>query len=96
MEDEATGVETLGSVETTVAHPVFLKLAGVMSPVDGAATGGAAGLAILMPAAFAIFRSSFSSRFLSFSLRLSISSWLPELAFCAACMPLNLALWWCA
>lgn len=73
-EDEATGAAAPGSVEPTVAHPVFLKPVDVGSPVDGAATSGAAGFAILMPAAFAIFRSSFSSRFLSFSFRLSISS----------------------
>ena len=42
---------------------------------DVAGAGSEVGLAILMPAAAAIFLNSFSSRFRSFSLRLSTSSW---------------------
>ena len=48
-------------------------------------------LAILTPAAAAIFLNSFSSRFLSFSLRLSTSSF--GMRRCDACMSLNRALW---
>lgn len=59
-----------------------------------AAVGAAGGLGILMPAAAAILRSSFSSRLRSFSLRLSTSSWGLMRTF--ACMSLKRALWWCA
>lgn len=67
----------------TVAHPDFEGPAGFGSPVEWAGLTGVAelgiadtvdGFAILMPAAFASLRSSFSSLFLSFSFRLSISS----------------------
>lgn len=60
-----------------LAQPVFLKPVGLDS-AEGA-TGAKAvvldvGFAILTPAAAAILRNSFSSRFRSFSLRLSCSS----------------------
>lgn len=51
------------------------------------------GFTIFTPAAFAIFRSSFSSLFLSFSFRLSSSSLELRLARWAACMSLKRALW---
>lgn len=63
-----------------VAQPDFLNPDGFASfstPAAGGVLGGlitAGGLAILIPAAFASFLSSFSSLFLSFSLRLSSSS----------------------
>lgn len=48
------------------------------------------------PAALAAFRSSFSSLFLSFSLRFSIASWELALARSFSCISLNLILWWWA
>ena len=70
--DDGTTVEDEAS--PTVAHPDFLK--PFFSPLTPGlptrlATGGAV---IFIPAAFAILRSSFSSRFRSFSLRRSASS----------------------
>jgi hypothetical protein len=66
-----------------------ILLAGAGS-TDGTEEGCAAGLAILIPAAAAIFLSSFSSRLRSFSLRLSISSW--GIMRCEACISLKRAL----
>ena len=81
----------------TVAHPLFLN------PDDDGSSGGGAvgtvatgGFTILTPAAFAILRSSFSSRFRSFSLRLLTSSSVLRLARCAACMSRKRTLWWWA
>jgi len=78
----------LGSAaELTEAQPAFLKptAGGFGSEVasGGAAVAGTkgvevdvvAGFANLIPCAFASFLSSFSSLFLSFSFRLSTSSW---------------------
>lgn len=48
------------------------------------------------PAALAAFRSSLSSLFLSFSLRISIASWELALARSFNCISLNLILWWWA
>ena len=54
------------------------------------------GFAILTPAAAAILRSSFSSRFRSFSLRLSCSSRVFCLARWVVCISRKRILWWCA
>ena len=82
-----------------MAHPLFLN------PVDDESSGGGAevagtdemvatgGFAILTPAAFAILRSSFSSRLRSFSLRLLISSSVLRLARCATFMSRKRTLW---
>ena len=74
----------------TVAQPLFLKpppgtaeLAEGDSATAAIATGG---LTIFTPAAFAILRSSFSSRFRSFSFRLLISSSVLRQARWASCM----------
>lgn len=80
----------------TLAHPDGLNPDGLSA--TGLTTGASAGaplagrvdLTILTPLAAAIFLSSFSSRFLSFSFRLSISSCGIILAF--ACMSLKRAL----
>lgn len=80
----------------TFAHPDGLNPDGLST--TGLTTGARAGaplagrvdLAILIPLAAAIFLSSFSSRFLSFSFRLSSSSCGIILAF--ACMSLKRAL----
>lgn len=92
-----------------MAQPDFLKPLGLDSLAGAAAGGGGGGCTggrtgvpattgfILIPAAFAILRSSFSSRLRSFSLRRSSSSCeLPNVTFCAACMSRKRALWWCA
>lgn len=88
----------------TAAQPNFLAMTGVPSMsmsvlalVEEPGSGSEAtelGLAILMPCAAAILRSSFSSRLRSFSLRLSTSSL--GLSRALACMSLKRALWWCA
>lgn len=79
----------------SVAHPLFAGPPGTEdgSPAGASATGG---FAIFTPAAFAILRSSFSSRLRSFSLRLSTSSFVLRLARCVACMSRKRTLWWCA
>lgn len=92
-EEPATDTEVEGAVDVeaapTVAQPDFLGPGGLGSlaalaessePVEGAAST-VEGFAILMPTAFASLRSSFSSLFLSFSFRLSISSCPPKLTF---------------
>jgi hypothetical protein len=66
---------------------VLLPIGSAGARVEITAAGG---LAILMPLAAAIFRSSFSSRFRSFSLRLSTSSCGMRMF---ACMSLKRALW---
>lgn len=82
-----------------LAHPPFLKPGGLGS-IEGATGARAAALdvafAILTPAAAAILRSSFSSRFRSFSLRLSCSSGVFCLARWVFCMSRKRILWWCA
>lgn len=84
--------------EVALFSDVLALLLLLLLIVDEAAKvvgfGMAVGLGILMPLAAAILRSSFSSRFRSFSLRLSTSS----LGFrrILACMSLKRALWWCA
>ena len=83
-----------------LAQLPFLKPEGLDS-VDEA-TGGTATVpdvvvfATLTPAAAAILRSSFSSRFRSFSLRLSCSSAVFCLARWVFCMSRKRILWWCA
>ncbi len=71
--------ELAGAV--AVAHPPFLKppppLVDSVPATDARATGG---FVIFTPAAFAILRSSFSSRLRSFSLRLFTSSSVLRLA----------------
>lgn len=87
----------------TVAQPLFLKplplpaepAPGVEEASSAAATAKG-GFTIFTPAAFAILRSSFSSRFLSFSLRLLTSSSVLRLARWASCMSRKRTLWWCA
>ena len=87
--------------DPTVAQPDplnplgFVSVSAAEGPGAGVTTGlrVAAGLAILIPAALASFLSSFSSLFLSFSLRLSISSFEPEAAREASCISRKRALW---
>lgn len=62
-----------------------------MAPDAAWRAGNVDGFAILIPLALAIFLSSFSSRFLSFSFRLSISSF--GVIRTLACMSLKRALW---
>jgi len=88
------------ATDEILAQPPFLKPAGLDS-VEDEADGSTAALdvadfAILTPAAAAILRSSFSSRFRSFSLRLSCSSGVFCLARCVFCMSRKRILWWCA
>ena len=85
----------------TVAHPLFLNPLAFVSLVPAASTGAGAttatgGFTILTPAAFAILRSSFSSRLRSFSFRLLTSSSVFLLARWAACISRKRTLWWCA
>lgn len=80
-----------------LAHPTFLKPVDLGSP--GVGTGASVGapgsdLDIFMPAAAAILRNSFSSRFRSFSLRLSCSSGVFCLARWVLCISRNRILWW--
>ena len=72
----------------TAAQPLFLGPLEPAASDDGpeGATAVTTGLTILTPAAFAILRSSFSSRLRSFSLRLLTSSSVLRLARWAACM----------
>lgn len=79
--------------------PNFVSVAlSVSVVVTGGSTGTAGarpdGLAILIPAALASFRSSFSSRLRSFSFLFSTSSWSTGRAL--ACISRRRALWWCA
>jgi hypothetical protein len=74
----------------SVSILVLFAFATGSEGIVGAAAGG---LAILIPAAAAIFLNSFSSRLLSFSFRLSTSSFGMRTL---ACMSLKRALWWCA
>jgi hypothetical protein len=75
-----------------LAQPPFLNPTGLDSVVEDDAAGAStvvldvADFAILTPAAAAILRSSFSSRFRSFSLRLSCSSGVFCLARWVFCM----------
>lgn len=84
-----------------LAQPLFLKPDGLDS-VDEEATGAGAtafdvvDFATFTPAAAAILRSSFSSRFRSFSLRLSCSSAVFCLARWVFCISRKRILWWCA
>lgn len=76
--------------------PNFVSVAlGVSAVVIGANTGAAGarvdGFAILIPAALASFRSSFSSRLRSFSFLFSTSSWSTGRAL--ACISRRRALW---
>ncbi len=83
--------------ESTLAHPPFLNPEGLGSPdVETVASAGAFGidLVIFTPAAAAILRNSFSSRFRSFSLRLSCSSGVFCLARWVLCMSRKRILWW--
>jgi hypothetical protein len=88
-------------VDGMLAQPPFLKPGGLDSKEeDGTGTSaGAAGVVDFVtrtPAAAAILRSSFSSRFRSFSLRLSCSSGVFCLARWVVCMSRKRILWWCA
>ena len=98
-------VEAGGTVDApTVAQPDFLKPRSSFAALGpGEAPGVGVGVAratggfvILTPAAFASLRSSFSSRFLSFSFLLSTSSWVFRFARAASCMSRKRALWWWA
>ena len=90
-----------GVTDETFAQLPFLKPTGLDS-AEGATGARVAlvdavdGFAILTPAAAAILRSSFSSRFRSFSLRLSCSSGVFCLARWVVCMSRKRILWWCA
>lgn len=88
-----------GVIDETLAQLPFLKPVTGLDSAEG--TSGArvavvVGFAILTPAAAAILRSSFSSRFRSFSLRLSCSSGVFCLARWVVCMSRKRILWWCA
>lgn len=104
FDEDATRGAAAGAGDETVAQPGFLKPLDVDSlspllPIPSSAVGAtsaAGGFTIFTPAALAIFRSSFSSRFRSFSLRLSTSSCVLRLARWAACISRKRALWWCA
>ena len=92
----SVGAGGLGTAAGTVAQPAFLNPEGLLSlesttGVD-AVTTETGGFAILIPAALASLRSSFSSRLRSFSLRLLTSSSVLRLARCAACMSRKRAL----
>ncbi len=82
--------------DETLAHPPFLNPEDLGSP--GVETGASVvfgmDFVIFTPAAAAILRSSFSSRFRSFSLRLSCSSWVFCLARWVFCMSRKRILWW--
>jgi hypothetical protein len=80
-----------------LAQLPFLKPDGLDS-VDEEATGAdvVVDFVTFTPAAAAILRSSFSSRFRSFSLRLSCSSAVFCLARWVFCMSRKRILWWCA
>jgi hypothetical protein len=97
--DSVDGGGVSVATDGMLAQPLFLKPGGLGS-VEGATGARAAALdvafAILTPAAAAILRSSFSSRFLSFSLRLSCSSGVFCLARWVFCMSRKRILWWCA
>lgn len=84
--------------ESTLAHPPFLNPGDLDSGVETGASVGAfvIDLAIFTPAAAAILRSSFSSRFRSFSLRLSCSSGVFCLARWVLCISRKRILWWWA
>lgn len=87
------------TAEWMLAQPPFLRPVGLESA--GTVTGASATVpgvdfAIFTPAAAAILRSSFSSRFRSFSLRLSCSSRVFCLARWVFCMSRKRILWWCA
>ena len=90
-----------GVTDETLAQLPFLKPTGLDS-AEGATDArvevvdAVDGFAILTPAAAAILRSSFSSRFRSFSLRLSCSSRVFCLARWVVCMSRKRILWWCA
>jgi hypothetical protein len=90
-----------GVTDETLAQLPFLKPTGLDS-AEGTAGARVAvvdavnGFAILTPAAAAILRSSFSSRFRSFSFRLSCSSGVFCLARWVVCMSRKRILWWCA
>jgi hypothetical protein len=90
-----------GVTDETLAQLPFLKPTGLDSAegTTGARVGAVDavdGFAILTPAAAAILRSSFSSRFRSFSLRLSCSSRVFCLARWVVCISRKRILWWCA
>jgi hypothetical protein len=87
-----------GVTDETLAQLPFLKPTGLGSAegATGARVAVVDGFAILTPAAAAILRSSFSSRFRSFSLRLSCSSGVFCLARWVVCMSRKRILWWCA
>jgi len=93
-----------GSVVTDdmLAQPPFLEPVG-LEPVGLDSAGAKVavvdvvnGFAIRTPAAAAILRSSFSSRFRSFSLRLSCSSGVFCFARWLFCISRKRILWWCA
>lgn len=86
-----------------LAQIPFLKPDGLESVDEDEEAAGAIAtvldvvvFATLTPAAAAILRSSFSSRFRSFSLRLSCSSAVFCLARWAFCISRKRILWWCA
>jgi hypothetical protein len=85
------------AADEMLAQPPFLKPVGLDSVEDetdaSTAPPGVADFAIFTPAAAAILRSSFSSRFRSFSLRLSCSSRVFCLARCVFCMSRKRILW---
>ena len=88
-----------GVTDGMLAQPLFLKPVGLGSaedPTDARAAVLDPDFAILTPAAAAILRSSFSSRFRSFSLRLSCSSGVFCLARWVFCISRKRILWWCA
>src|SRR6266404_1513075 len=90
-----------GGSDDMLAQPPFLKPVGLDS-AEGTAGAKVAvvdvvnDFAIRTPAAAAILRSSFSSRFRSFSLRLPCSSGVFCLARWVFCMSRKRILWWCA
>ena len=83
-------------VDEMLAQPPFLKPEGLDSVDEEATVLDAVDFVTFTPAAAAILRSSFSSRFRSFSLRLSCSSAVFCLARWAFCMSRKRILWWCA
>jgi hypothetical protein len=94
--DDGSGCSAFA--DEMLAQLPFLKPDGLDS-VDEEAAGAIATVlvfATFTPAAAAILRSSFSSRFRSFSLRLSCSSAVFCLARWVFCISRKRILWWCA